>query len=141
MRFNASGSNLIIANYEAGNNSATTATAGDYVKLADVEAVRQQLGSRIIAATGVMNSLDTMRVEGHEEDIAILGADHYYPVVRNLGLLAGRFFDANEVAQRIARGAADGEKLAPDDCSGARRRRSDGRVKLQRAAIHDYRDV
>ena len=36
----------------------------DYVKIADVEAVRQQLGSRIVAATGVMNSLDRMRVEG-----------------------------------------------------------------------------
>src|SRR6202162_4310485 len=52
------GSNLIIANYEAGNNSATAATAADYVKTSDVEAVRQQLGSRIVAATGVMNSLD-----------------------------------------------------------------------------------
>ena len=28
----------------------------DYIKLADVDAVRQQLGSRIVAATGVMNS-------------------------------------------------------------------------------------
>src|SRR5277367_6492576 len=94
------GSNLIIAQYEAGNNSATAATAADYVKVADVEAVRQQLGSRIVAATGVMNSLDRMRVEGHEEDIAILGADQYYPVVRNLDLLSGRFFDATEVATR-----------------------------------------
>lgn len=105
------GSNLIIANYEAGNNSATAATAADYVKIADVEAVRQQLGSRIVAATGVMNSLDRMRVEGHEEDIAILGADHYYPMVRNLALLGGRFFDANEVAQR-SHVALPTEKLA-----------------------------
>jgi len=105
------GSNLIIANYEAGNNSATATTAGDYVKVADVEAVRQQLGSRIVAATGVMNSLDRMRVEGHEEDIAILGADQYYPVVRNLALLAGRFFDGSEVAQR-AHVALPTEKLA-----------------------------
>jgi putative ABC transport system permease protein len=105
------GSNLIIANYEAGNNSATSATAADYVKSADVEAVRQQLGTRIVAATGVMNSLDRMRIEGHEEDIAILGADHYYPVVRNLSLLSGRFFDASEVAQR-AHVALPTEKLA-----------------------------
>src|SRR6202034_4883898 len=56
------GSNLIIANYEAGNNSATATTAADYVKTSDVDAVRQQLGSRIVAATGVMNSLDRMRV-------------------------------------------------------------------------------
>jgi putative ABC transport system permease protein len=105
------GSNLIIANYEAGNNGATAATAADYVKVADVEAVRQQLGSRIVAATGVMNSLDRMRVAGHEEDIAILGADEYYPVVRNLDLLAGRFFDGMEVSQR-AHVALPTEKLA-----------------------------
>ncbi len=105
------GSNLIIANYEAGNNGATAATAADYVKVGDVEAVRQQLGSRIVAATGVMNSLDRMRVAGHEEDIAILGADQYYPVVRNLDLLAGRFFDGMEVSQR-AHVALPTEKLA-----------------------------
>jgi putative ABC transport system permease protein len=105
------GSNLIIANYEAGNNSATAATAADYVKSGDVEAVRTQLASRIVAATGVMNSLDRMRVEGHEEDIAILGADQYYPVVRNLALLTGRFFDGTEVAQR-AHVALPTEKLA-----------------------------
>jgi putative ABC transport system permease protein len=105
------GSNLIIANYEAGNNSATATTAADYVKTSDVEAVRQQLGSRIVAATGVMNSLDRMRVEGHEEDIAILGSDQYYPVVRNLELLSGRFFDAGEVAMR-AHVALPTEKLA-----------------------------
>ncbi len=105
------GSNLIIANYEAGNNSATAATAADYVKIADVEAVRQQLGPEIVAVTGVMNSLDRMRVEGHEEDIAILGTDHYYPAVRNLALLAGRFFDGSEVAQR-AHVALPTEKLA-----------------------------
>jgi putative ABC transport system permease protein len=105
------GSNLIIANYEAGNNGASVATAADYIKTGDVEAVRQQLGSRIIAATGVMNNLDRMRVAGHEEDIAILGADEYYPVVRNLELLAGRFFDRGEVGQR-AHVALPTEKLA-----------------------------
>jgi len=105
------GSNLIIANYEAGNNGATVATAADYIKVADVAAVRQQLGTRIVAATGVMNNLDRMRVGGHEEDIAILGADQYYPVVRNLDLLAGRFFDGMEVTQR-AHVALPTEKLA-----------------------------
>jgi putative ABC transport system permease protein len=105
------GSNLIIANYEAGNNSATAATAADYVKSSDVEEIRRQLGPRIVAATGVMNSLDRMRVEGREEDIAILGSDQYYPVVRNLVLLTGRFFDGTEVQQR-SHVAMPTEKLA-----------------------------
>src|SRR5579872_4271786 len=50
------GSNLIYAQYEAGNNLSSSASAADYLKLADVEAVRDQLGSRIVAATAVMNS-------------------------------------------------------------------------------------
>ncbi len=93
------GSNLIYANYEAGNNSSSIADA-DYVKTADVDAIRQQLGSRIIAATGVMNSFDRMRVEGHEEDVSIIGSDQYYAVARNVVFLAGRFFDTSEVLQR-----------------------------------------
>jgi putative ABC transport system permease protein len=93
------GSNMIYAQYEAGTNQVAPASA-DFVKLADVEAVRQQLGSRIVAATGVMVNYDKMRIEGREEDIAVLGSDEYYPEVRNLVLLAGRFIDANDVGYR-----------------------------------------
>jgi putative ABC transport system permease protein len=94
------GSNLIYAQYDAGNNPSMATAAADYIKIADVEAVRNQLGPRIVAATGVMNSYDRMRVQGGETDVAIIGADAEYPRVRNLDLLAGRFFDATDVAQR-----------------------------------------
>src|SRR6266403_3433615 len=94
------GSNLIIAQYQVGNNGNMAAADADYIKTADVEAVRDQLGSRIVAATGVMNSFDRMRIDGREEDVAIIGTDEFYPMVRNLDLLAGRFFDADDVRQR-----------------------------------------
>ena len=94
------GSNLIYAQFESGNNLAGSASAADYVKMADVEAVRQQLGTRIVAATGVMNSFDRMRIQTGEEDVAIIGSDQYYPEVRNLDLLAGRFLDEADVNQR-----------------------------------------
>jgi len=94
------GSNLIYAQYEGGNNTATAAAAADYIKIADLDAVRDQLGSRIVAVTGVMNSFDRMRIQGGDRDVAIIGSDQYYPLVRNLDLLAGRFFDATDVAQR-----------------------------------------
>src|ERR1051326_1886076 len=48
------GSNLIYAQYDGGNNPATATANADYIKLGDVEAVRNQLGSRIVAATAVM---------------------------------------------------------------------------------------
>src|SRR4030081_2150605 len=43
------GSNLVYASYQAGGQSAIKVDA-DFVKLADVQAVREQLGSRIVAA-------------------------------------------------------------------------------------------
>jgi len=72
----------------------------DYIKVSDVQAVRDQLGSRIVAATGVMNNFDQMRIEGRDEDVSIIGADQYYPQVRNLALLAGRFVDAGDIESR-----------------------------------------
>jgi putative ABC transport system permease protein len=94
------GSNLIYAQYEAGNNPSMAATAADYIKIADIDAVRTQLGSRVVAVTGVMNNFDKMRIQGREEDVAIIGSDHYYPAVRNLDLLAGRFLDESDILQR-----------------------------------------
>jgi putative ABC transport system permease protein len=93
------GSNLVYANYEAGSQTATQVEA-DFVKLADVEAVRQYLGGRINAATGVMTNYDRMLINGREQDIAVLGSDDQYKTVRNLVILAGRFMDANDVAMR-----------------------------------------
>src|SRR5436189_6289590 len=95
----AVGSNLIFAQYEAGNADNAQVNA-DFVKIADVEAVRQQLGSRIVAAPGVMNLFTQMRVQGRQEDIQVNGVDEYYPVVRNLLLLSGRYVDANDVGLR-----------------------------------------
>src|SRR5215471_2514888 len=94
------GSNLIYAQFDGGNNPAMAASDADYIKLADVEAVRNQLGSRILAATAVMNNFDRMRIEGREEDVSIIGADEYYPVVRNLALLSGRFADREDLERR-----------------------------------------
>jgi putative ABC transport system permease protein len=93
------GSNLIYAQFDGGNNPAVANSNADYIKLTDVDAVRQRLGARIVAVTGVMNNFDRMRIEGREEDVSIVGADEYYPAVRNLALLAGRFMDESDVAE------------------------------------------
>ena len=96
----AIGSNMIYAQFDGGNNPAMAVADADYLKVADVQAVRDQLGSRIVAATGVMNNFDRMQIEGREEDVSIIGADQYYPQVRNLALLAGRFVDAGDIESR-----------------------------------------
>ena len=93
------GSNLIYAEYSAGANTSAKVN-GDFIKLADVEAVRTQLAGRISAATGIMTNFDRMLIQGKEEDVRVIGSDDQYPIVRNLALLAGRFMDASDVSLR-----------------------------------------
>jgi putative ABC transport system permease protein len=93
------GSNLVYAYYEAGSNTAMKVEA-DFVKVADIEAVRQQLGPRIVAATGVMTNYDRIYINGREEDIAVIGSDDQYRFVRNLVITSGRFMDPSDVALR-----------------------------------------
>src|SRR3954463_8435879 len=48
------GSNIVYAYFETGSQALGKSQA-DFIKQADVEAVRAELGSRIFAATGVMS--------------------------------------------------------------------------------------
>src|SRR5580700_1425477 len=93
------GSNLISAQYSAGTNTATQVDA-DFIKLADVEAVRQQFGSRLVAATSVMTNNGRVLINGKEQDVRVIGTDDQYPLVRNMLLLSGRFMDQNDIEQR-----------------------------------------
>ena len=94
------GSNMIWAYLEVANQQATTQVAADYVKLADIEAVRRQLDGRIVATTGVMQTYTGIVANGRERDIQVNGSDDQYPKVRNLVILSGRFLDASDVALR-----------------------------------------
>ncbi len=104
------GSNLVYASYEAGGQN-TAKVEADFVKSADVEALRQDLGNRIIAATAVMPIQDQIVVNGKVREVPIDGVDEYYADVRNLVLLTGRKFDASDISLR-ARVAMLTDKLA-----------------------------
>jgi putative ABC transport system permease protein len=93
------GSNMVYAYYESGGQTGAEVDA-DFVKLADVQAVRDQFGPRIRAATGVITQFDRMLIGGREEDVKVIGSDEYYHSVRNLVLLSGRFMDWSDVSLR-----------------------------------------
>ena len=93
------GSNLIYAQYTTGTSSSTQVDA-DFIKLADVEAVRQQFGTRIVAATGIMSNTGRLLINGKEQDVSVIGSDQYYPTVRNMVLLSGHFMDESDVRLR-----------------------------------------
>jgi putative ABC transport system permease protein len=98
------GSNLIYAQCEVGSQPTSVPVTADYIKMADVQAVRQELGPRIVADTGVMTIYDRMLIHGKEQDVMIIGTDDQYSQVRNLVILAGRFMDSSDVAlnQKVA---------------------------------------
>src|SRR6058998_3190047 len=93
------GSNIIYAYFETGSQAEGKSQA-DFLKQADVQAVRAELGPRIVAATGVMSNTDRILINGREQDVKVIGSDQYYKSVRNLVLLAGRFLDTSDVDMR-----------------------------------------
>jgi putative ABC transport system permease protein len=104
------GSNMIYAYFETGSHAESRSQA-DFIKAHDVDAVRNELGSRIVAATGVMSNTDRILINGREQDVKVIGSDHYYKNVRNLVILAGRTLDPSDVEMR-SRVALLTEKLA-----------------------------
>ncbi|HVW83677.1 MAG TPA: ABC transporter permease [Bryobacteraceae bacterium] len=94
------GSNMIFASYEVGTQQSSAEINADFIKTGDVQAVRDQLASRIVAATGIESNYDQMFIDGKEERLLVIGSDEYYKPVRNLVVLAGRFLDTGDVNLR-----------------------------------------
>ncbi|HEX4769564.1 MAG TPA: ABC transporter permease [Bryobacteraceae bacterium] len=93
------GSNLVYASLEsAGENSA--AVQADYVKLADVRAIREALGSTIVAAAAVIQNHTPIVIAGKVRDVGLVGVDQYYKPVRNILILTGRPFDESDITLR-----------------------------------------
>jgi putative ABC transport system permease protein len=89
------GANLIYAEYEGGAQRITN-TAPDPLTVDDVAAVREQVPG-IITASPVIDLNERVPVgDGKERDLQILGTFPEYRAVRNLVVVSGRFFDAED---------------------------------------------
>src|ERR1700742_3977317 len=84
------GSNIIFAYY---------ANAGGST-VADVETIRHELTSDIVAATGVMSNFDRILIGGKEQDVKVIGTDQDYHTVRNIVISSGRFLDEGDLPLR-----------------------------------------
>ena len=104
------GSNIIFAYYSSSGPSEAV-SAADYVKLADIDVIRQELAPDIVAATGIMTNFDRMLINGKERDVKVIGTDQDYQSVRNIVCSAGRFLDSSDVSLR-SRVALLTDKLA-----------------------------
>jgi len=93
------GSNIIFAYLVNAGPSSPTADA-DYIKMVDVHAIRAELAPEIVAATGVMSSVDPILIGGKPQDVKINGTDQDYASVRNIVVSSGRFLDSGDVTRR-----------------------------------------
>jgi len=85
------GANMIRAFYEGGGGS--PAAIPDLVTLGDMQAVQQQVPS-VAAASPLVSLLERIPIGGgKEEEVRLIGVDPQYRQIRNLDVLAGRFFD------------------------------------------------
>src|ERR1017187_2986152 len=92
------GSNIIFAYYASAGGS--TVSDADYIKMEDVRAIRRELTSDIVAATGVMFSFNRILVGGKEQDVKVIGTDRDYQPVRNIVISSGRFLDEGDLTLR-----------------------------------------
>jgi putative ABC transport system permease protein len=103
------GTNMIYADYQGG--AQRIESTPDPITAEDVQAVREQVSS-IVAASPTVALGDRISIgSGKQSDILVLGADPDYVRVRNLKLLAGRFFDSEDSSARNKVGVIT-EKLA-----------------------------
>jgi putative ABC transport system permease protein len=91
----AIGANLVYAEYESGGERITS-TINDSLTIDDMLAVQRDV-SGIAAASPVVPLIERIPVgNGKERDLQILGVYPEYLQVRNLVVLAGRFFDKQD---------------------------------------------
>jgi putative ABC transport system permease protein len=89
------GANLIYAEYEGGAQRITN-TAPDPLTVDDMKAAQEEV-PEVVAASPVVGLADRISVgDGKERDINILGVYPEYRAVRNLVVVSGRFFDAQD---------------------------------------------
>ena len=95
------GANLIYAYYEGGSNfSVNTGNTNDFLTVEDMQAAQQEVPG-IQAASPMVEIHDRIGVGGGKErDILVLGVSPQYSAVRNLQVLAGRFFDNEDSMSR-----------------------------------------
>lgn len=94
------GANLIYVEYDAGSNASVNTVGSDFLTVDDMHAVQQQV-SGIGAASPMLERSARIAIGGGKErDIRVLGVDPAYATVRNLEILSGRFFDAEDSLSR-----------------------------------------
>jgi len=71
----------------------------DALNLEDLEAIRQQVPN-LEAVSAIILGRDSLLIEHREHEATLIGTNPDFAIVRNLRVLAGRFFDNQDVERR-----------------------------------------
>jgi putative ABC transport system permease protein len=95
------GANMISAYWAGGGDaSSSNGDANDFLTVADMKAVEEQVAG-IVSASPMAEVRTRIAVGGGKErDILVLGVAPQYAPLRNLEILAGRFFDEQDSVAR-----------------------------------------
>lgn len=95
----AIGANMMVASYEGGSIYSNESTR-DALTIDDLNAVRERVPG-ITASSPMVELHDRLTAPGGKErEVTILGVSPQYVWVRNLNVLAGRFFDDSDTQSR-----------------------------------------
>src|SRR5919201_1855327 len=93
------GANMVEVEYKGAGNRLSTAVQ-DFLTIRDMKAVEEQVPG-VVAASPVVSLNERIPIGGGKEgDVLVLGIAPDYRVVRNLEVLAGRFFDNDDTMAR-----------------------------------------
>jgi putative ABC transport system permease protein len=93
------GSNMMVAEYQGGGIFGGD-TAGDFLRLEDLTAVREQVPGINNASPMIQYHGRVVVPGGKERDVSVMGVSWEYLFVRNLVVLSGRFFDDTDTQAR-----------------------------------------
>ncbi len=86
------GTNMVSIDYSGGSSGGVNNYQSDWLKRDDVDAIKEQVPA-VQYASPLLEMHDRIAIHGAEKQLLILGVVPEYQSIRNLKVLAGRFFD------------------------------------------------
>lgn len=86
------GTNMVYIEYSGGGTGSVNNFQNDYLTSDDERAVNEQVPS-VMYSSPMLEMHDRISISGTEKQLLVLGVSPQYQQVRNLKVLAGRFFD------------------------------------------------
>jgi len=93
------GANMIYAYHEGGPSLTGTSSISDALTLGDLRAVRENV-PHLRAVAAVIEGQAPLVLEHRQREVRLIGTDPDFRTIRNLKVLAGRFFDEEDVRLR-----------------------------------------